>query len=332
MRSFTSNWLVGWVLVGIGVVVFNGLFWVPDETVSNVATVVGIALCLIGVLITIESRRSPFRRKAEGLIVKDYLFVNGVDIREDKTILPDIFGRPVQVVSPSLLSDYMISNDPRIRHYKLLGVHDWGNELIVSHFLRCVQKGENLFVEMNRFLLTPLDTQYRRIDTLVSRTRWDAVGLGLGALVVGPFVALAAWIKLLVTIGGRLGRILDPHHRQRRREIKNNPLFDYGVTESLRESVSSPRFVHYFQRLDREMYVKILEREILDTIVTFLDDHNIDTSDIRERQTTISNSGIIVQGGDIEAQSLAVGAAAQAIYTRQSAPTTEAAGRAGKES
>jgi hypothetical protein len=185
---------------------------------------------------------------------------------------------------------------------------------------------------MNRYLLTPLDTEYRRIDTLVSRTRWDAVKLGLGALVVGPFAALAAWLKLLATLGGRVRRILDLPKRRQRREIKKNPMFDYGVSQSLRESMSSHRFVHYFQRLDREMYVKILEREILDTIITFLEDHNIDTSDIRERQTTITNSGIIVQGGDIEAQSLAVGAEARATYTVQQAAKSEGTRRAAKES
>jgi len=48
-------------------------------------------------------------------------------------------------------------------------------------------------------------------------------------------------------------------------------------------------------------------------LVEFLDDHNIDTSDLKERQTTILNSGVIVQGGDVNAESLAVGPGAEAI-------------------
>jgi hypothetical protein len=253
----------------------------------------------------------------EGAVVKDCLFVNGVDVREDNTILPNMLGRPTQQVAPETLNQYMKRIDTRVRHYKWIRVYDWGNELVISHFLRCVLKGENLFVEISRFLLTPLDTKYRQIDALTSKTWWDAVGLFMTALVVGPFAALFAWLALLVKMGKFISSRLGFEDRRRRREIKSNPLYDYGVALSIRESVSSPRFVHYFQRLDREMYVKILEREILDTIVEFLDDHNIDTSEIKDRQTTIMNQGIIVQGGDVEAQSLAVGAGAQAIASQK---------------
>ncbi len=55
---------------------------------------------------------------------------------------------------------------------------------------------------------------------------------------------------------------------------------------------------------------------MLEELVAFLDDQGIDTSDLRERSTTILNSGILVQGGDVRADSLAVGANAQATTTK----------------
>lgn len=73
----------------------------------------------------------------------------------------------------------------------------------------------------------------------------------------------------------------------------------------------------YFQKLDKEMHLKILERQILDTIVRFLDARNIDTSDLKERQTTILNNGLVVSGsGSIQAESLAVGPQAQALVDK----------------
>jgi hypothetical protein len=39
----------------------------------------------------------------------------------------------------------------------------------------------------------------------------------------------------------------------------------------------------------------------------FLDAHGIDTSDLEERQTAVLNNGVIVTGGELRAQSLAVG-------------------------
>jgi len=57
----------------------------------------------------------------------------------------------------------------------------------------------------------------------------------------------------------------------------------------------------------------MLEQTILESIVSFLDIRHIDTSNLKERQTMILNSGILVQGGDVRAESLAVGTGARAI-------------------
>jgi hypothetical protein len=64
------------------------------------------------------------------------------------------------------------------------------------------------------------------------------------------------------------------------------------------------------------MYIKILERTILDAIIEFLDEHNIETSDIKQRQTTILNSGVIVHGGNVTAETLAVGEGSKATTWR----------------
>jgi hypothetical protein len=74
----------------------------------------------------------------------------------------------------------------------------------------------------------------------------------------------------------------------------------------------SPNYRRYFQRLDREMYVKTLEQRLLDAIIQFLDEHNVDVSDLVERQTTILNNGVMLSGGTIQAESLAVGTGARA--------------------
>jgi hypothetical protein len=68
--------------------------------------------------------------------------------------------------------------------------------------------------------------------------------------------------------------------------------------------------------LDKEMYVKVFEKQLLFAVKGFLDAHNIDTSDIQERQTTILNSGVIVQGGEINAEALAVGTGASSTVSK----------------
>src|SRR5215831_12842476 len=43
----------------------------------------------------------------EGLVMQDFYFVNGREIRDDKGILPDIFGRPIQQLDRNSVLPYM---------------------------------------------------------------------------------------------------------------------------------------------------------------------------------------------------------------------------------
>jgi len=107
----------------------------------------------------------------------------------------------------------------------------------------------------------------------------------------------------------------------RRKAIEKNPLFNYGAVTSLRQALSSGDYGHYFQKMDGDLYNKLFEHEVLDSLVEFLDAHGIDTSDLKERQNTILNNGVIVHGGDVKAESLAVGAGSHAVKKVQSAFT-----------
>lgn len=62
--------------------------------------------------------------------------------------------------------------------------------------------------------------------------------------------------------------------------------------------------------------MKAIERRILDTITEFLEARNIDTSDIKERRTTILNHGVIITGGSIQAEALAVGDKSASVVRR----------------
>jgi hypothetical protein len=103
--------------------------------------------------------------------------------------------------------------------------------------------------------------------------------------------------------------------------IKENPVFNYGSITSIRENVSNTRYRQYFQFLDQDMYLKVIESAVLDGIVEFLDSKNIDTSELKNRQSQILNEGIIISGGEINAKNLAVGRWARAIFNRKKAKT-----------
>jgi hypothetical protein len=79
----------------------------------------------------------------------------------------------------------------------------------------------------------------------------------------------------------------------------------------------SGAYANYFQLMDSELYEKSLNRCIFDSVIDFLEAHGIDVSALKETRTTIINSGILVKGGDVKADVLAVGERATAKKTAE---------------
>jgi hypothetical protein len=243
--------------------------------------------------------------------IEDRLYVNGQDIRDDRRFLPDPFARPGAWADAETLDQFLHTPTQRVRHYTCIQVVDWQGELVLSIFFRCTKAGGNLFVEASYFLLPPLREEYHKIDNL--RATPDLAGgaeLALKAAVGTIPVLVMAPFHVLAHLTSGLTRWQE--RRSMRRTIRANPSFDYGATTSIRQSGMSTSYRRYFQRLDREMYVKTLEQRLLDAIIQFLDEHNVDVSDLVERQTTILNNGVMLSGGSIQAESLAVGTGARA--------------------
>lgn len=246
------------------------------------------------------------------LEIKDKLCVSGRDIRNSKNFLASPFDRPFTQVDPTLVELFREKPTATIRHYQCLQLTTWRGELILSIFLRFAQTGQNLFVEASYFLLPPLKSSYYEVDTLQPHpTSRQIVRLISDAFVTAFF----AWIlSPLFVFALGLARLTRSRRREElRRIIRENASFDYGATTTMRMVATSEHYQRYFQKLDKEMYMKIVERQILDTIINFLDSKNIDISDLKERQTAILNNGVIISGGSIKAESFSVGEQAKSI-------------------
>ena len=63
------------------------------------------------------------------------------------------------------------------------------------------------------------------------------------------------------------------------------------------------------------MYLKSIERRIVDGLSKFLGSKNIDTSDFKETRSTILNHGVMVSGGSVQTQNLTVGERAKSIIS-----------------
>jgi hypothetical protein len=232
--------------------------------------------------------------------IRDRLFVSGSDIREDRALMPNPLGPPVAWVSLDVLSNYMSAPTHRIRHYRCIEVVDWRGELVVSLFLRFAISNGRLFCELNKFVLLPLKEELHRLNHLGGRVRIrDLAGMFVQSGLSTPGLSLRAAKVILRPFGEIFRESSDAKH------VQNDEFFDFGAAITAIDRVRSRNYRRYFQRLDKEMYDKVLERTVLDSIAETLDEHGIDPSEIDERRASITNINTMITGGNVG--TLAVG-------------------------
>jgi hypothetical protein len=210
------------------------------------------------------------------------------------------------------LKEFLEVKSDVARHYKCIRIVSWEGEIILSGFLRFLKLRQNLFTEISFFLLTPIKEEYRNIDEISHKFSWRK-GLQLLYNTFGKTLLLFV-CAIFLLIGGFFEPVNNwRKQRSSRQMIRENRMFDYGAIKSIRELASSAEYNHYFQKLDKEMFIKVVERQILDAITTFLDEHNIDTSDLKSRQDTILNNGVVITGGEVKAHNITSGNKAKSV-------------------
>ena len=240
------------------------------------------------------------------IVMEDQLYVHGQDVISRDNFLGGVLSRNLVADEPFLIQSYINNPTSAIRHYKCFRIVDWEGELIVSVFVRFAKINHHLFVETNYYTLCPLRDSFHKVDAMQPEPTFRHVCQLIARSTLLALVTINLCLPIMFFRGMKY---INKTFKRRsiRQMVKSSPHFDYGAEISLRQIASSPEYRHYFQKLDRLMYHKIIEREVLETLTNFLDDHNIDTSELKERQTAILNNGIIVSSGDVKAESIAVG-------------------------
>ena len=260
----------------------------------------------------------------ERLRTESRLFVNGRELRSLPWLLPEPAKRPRTWVDHGIVDHFRQSPSEQVRHYLMVQLIEWDGELVLSIFLRFSVTGGNLFCEASYFLLPPVLENYHAVDDMNGTVDFRTISaLFERSVLLTPLLLVTAPVAVLYRLMNRWTSWRDV--AATRRLARQSPTFDYGAVTTLRQRAMSLNFRHYFQMLDKVMYVKLVEQQIFEAVISFLDARNIDTSDLKERQTTVLNNGVVVSGGQINAQSMAVGTGAkawagQAFKSAQTAP------------
>lgn len=271
------------------------------------------------------------RLKLDGLSIEDNLYVNGQEIRDREEFLPTPLMRPITKLEDAFVKSFIETPTHSIRHYRCIRVTDWQGEFILSIFIRFSKIGQNLFVEANYYLLTPLSDYYRKFDRIKPEpSSEDIQKLALETAFTTFLFGVASPTSVFQQFLGSQKK--KSQRKEKEKEIKSNPAFNYGAVTSLRERISyKNQYNRYFQKLDQEMYLKVIERRIVDGLLKFLDSRNIDVSDFKETRSTILNHGVMVSGGSVQAQNLTVGEQAKSIFSNIGAAGAADAGTDDKQ-
>lgn len=265
-------------------------------------------------------RAAVERLEIDELDVQDRLFVNGQDIRNDGRFLPDPYGRPVSWVPDAVVLDCMTRSENVARHYLWIRLAGWRGELVANLYLRMSLRGTMLFLEASYAVLVPLAPACYEVDRLLPYPSpgqlWrlgvrSARALPRLAWHAAPDVGRAAFRPL--TVQWRLAA--------EQRAIRSDLGFDYGATTTVREAAAGTEYRRYFQRLDEDMYLKVVQERVFSTIAAFLDEHGVDLGELVQRQTTILNNGVMVSGSaKVSVGSLAVGDGARSTLRSRFVP------------
>lgn len=205
------------------------------------------------------------------------------------------------------------AGDGRGAYRLYLGAHipSWAGEITASTFLHVSTEGRMLYLRCDRRVCGPIDRRYHEVDRL-------AGGMTAGQRFALLVQAASEFVGMAFAAPGRtVGSWTGDYNRAKRLErlrdeAVEDQAFDYGAQVSVTGMATDSRYQNFFQTVDVDKHLSIVQRHVLAAILDYLDDHGIDTTEFRNRQLTILNNGVVQTGGVSMVGAQAVGLGAQA--------------------
>jgi hypothetical protein len=227
-------------------------------------------------------------RDLEGLNVRNRLYVRGAAAQGVPGLIEGPLRPPARIIGSDVVKSALLRDESAIQTYLCLERLVFGGQLGVSMFVRATMEGNLLTVRADSFFLPPLYRGFWSV-TRLPRAPWRvSVRATLDA-------ALAAPGDLLTSPGQLAGDLLRRAGRRRRlarlgRRVRRGRGFDYGAATSIRHAVSDLAQANHVHQSTEEGHLRRLQHHVLNAIVQFLEDHNVDTSELRRQQDRIVNS------------------------------------------
>ena len=239
-----------------------------------------------------------------GISVKDEIYIDGRDARKVPDLFPDgEFSKPLSYLPASSIEGIIGNNDTINRHYKVVRIPLWDGQIILSYFLRYVIIADSLFVETKIFMLPPLVKKYQAYEAMplapISGEFFKDV---TASILKSTVIWIPVLFKALIFLqGGFMEKFIDKT-KASKKEIRENTLYNYGHSVSLREQWSLGNYERYFQMVDKDFHVKVVKETLMESLLNSLKKRNISIEAFKQASTQIYNEGIIISGGNIKAE------------------------------
>ncbi|MGP8296487.1 hypothetical protein ACTPOK_00625 [Streptomyces inhibens] len=226
----------------------------------------------------------------DGLCALNRLYVQGHHVRDLGTnLLPDPLQRPATRIEPGLVEAGVTETNEAMRAYLTLELVGASGSYVVTVHVRARLARNRLSWEISAYYLPPV---YAHFDGRHTRR----LGIGEHAWTMVKFTRQELRKQLLGSASRLLRRpaqrLADAVRLLWRRLMIARPrsYYDYGAGGTLRAVAADPdRQGDYTQRMDAKDAIQRIQQALLRATEQFLEEHHIDTSELREAKKTVNN-------------------------------------------
>ncbi|MEU8606929.1 hypothetical protein AB0C29_02860 [Actinoplanes sp. NPDC048791] len=244
-------------------------------------------------------RTGEAEEQIPGLTVEDRIYLAGTEVSQLAPFTPgDVVAAIIRhPTTPA-------------RHYLTCQVFSWGGEIITTVHVHIAVQGRSLYLESTTTALPPCRREYRVVDTAENngpmawlRTIKDGFIDAPRSIWRAPINLAAAVINLVAGSAGGSGE-----------QLRLERGYDYGARIAIREIGMEQGARVRAQIQDVVKYQKLIERRMLASVLDFLDAQGVDTTEYRDRASSILNvnGGMVTFGGEAKNYGTVHGANVQA--------------------
>ncbi|RSM47848.1 hypothetical protein DMA12_07725 [Amycolatopsis balhimycina DSM 5908] len=220
-------------------------------------------------------------RRLEDLTLREQVLIPADRLVADPEavpgVLPGWYDRPAAQLDPEVARDLADASVEWARYYRCYRIESWDRDLTTSCYLHVGTNQRMLFLEWQFFALLPIDPRYRTIDQH-------------RAPVLGPLRSTFAELCVLpATILQRAARVFRPFKALPQRPGEIVPA-KYGADRSLRELAQADRVQSYFQDVDVERYVRILDSTLFRAVGAYLQERGYSVVEFTKLADPVHNS------------------------------------------